>query len=743
MNASVIKRASIFGLVAFLTACGGGGSGGGDGGGNGPRQPTAPTATIQFPPAISLTNQTSITVRGSAQDADGSEISAILVNGVAVESNDGFATWQITLPLALGENTLVVTTADIDGNTDPSAASVVVQAKAFPHLRGSSAAGLVVDTANNRALVADNSFRALFSIDLASGERTVLSSNGGIDNFLNQSPVGSGTNFRLPDSVQLDSENQRVLLNEKFSSSTAIRGTMAIDLNTGERTKFLDQSAPGGSGPDFKLIRSSLLDAANNRLLIMDGFNGALRLFTMDVSSRNRVILSSNSVGSGPNFDTPLAIALDVANNLLYAADRINSQGVVFAIDLDNGNRTIVSGINSGTLVGNGPEMISPVSIKFDSNNNRALIADSGEDALFIVDLNNGDRTRIDGEGPSFINLLGADFFGEQQAVAMDQLLETLVIVDLISGERQLLPNNAIGAGPRIETPHSFALTRGGLLVSESESGRLLNVQPDNGDRSIVVDDPEQFNFQGLAVDQRRNRAFVVNQTETAPELMVMNLDTQKLSVLSSTTVGNGPDFVTPEKIFYHSGLNKIFVMDSGARALIAVNPNTGERNIISDNDSAGVDFDFPTGLAINDEGSRALVVDGNLGVMFDVDLATGARTVLSGKNPDTGEIIGDEFDLFEATALVLDEQNNRALVAVDDGESGPIMAVNLATGEQTTLPGFEVAGIDFFSPQDLILDADNQRLLILESSKQALIVLDLESLERVVVSWTDINRFF
>ena len=742
MKTAVIKQASIFGLIAFLSACGGGSGGNGDGG-NGPLLPAPPVAKIQFPPPQSLTNQTSITVRGTAQDTDGSDITSIQVNGVAVESSDGFATWQVTLPLQLGENTLVVATADADGNTNPSAASVVVQAKAFPNLRGSSVDGLVVDTANNRALVVDSSFDALFAIDLASGERTVLSSNSGIDNFLNQSVVGSGTNFRIPDSIQLDSESQRVLLNEKFSSSTTIRGTMAVDLNTGERIKFLDQSAPGGSGPAFKLIRSSQLDHTNNRLLIMDGFNGDLRLFTMDLASRNRSILSSKAVGAGPNFNTPLAITLDVANNLLYAADRINNQGVVFAIDLDNGNRTIVSGINSGTLVGNGPEMISPVSIKFDSSNNRALIADRGVGALFIVDLNNGDRTRIDGEGPSFVSLLGADFFGEQQAVALDQLLETLVMVDLITGDRQLLPNNAIGTGPRIESPHSFALTSDGLLISESAKSRLLNVNPDNGNRNVVVDAPEQFNFQGLTVDQRRNRAFVFNHIGSSAELMVMDLSTKELRVLSSTTVGSGPDFITAEKITYHSGLNRILVADSGARALIAVNPDTGERSILSDNDSTGVDFDLPTGLAVNRDGSRALVVDSNLGVLFDIDLATGARTILSGQNPETGEIIGDAFDLFEATALVLDEQNNRALITITDGESGPVVAVNLTTGEQTELPDSAITGIDFFSPEDLILDADNNRLLILESSKQAILVLDLKTQERVVVSWTDINRFF
>lgn len=764
MKAAVIKQISILGLVALLTACGGGGGGGGDAGagnggitgepgGNGNPAPTAPpspapvptpqpnsaapTATILFPPPLSQTDFDSIIVRGTAQDPDGTAISAIEVNGVPALSNDNFATWQVTLPLQLGENTLVVATADAEGNNNAAAASVVVQAKAFPAMQDAPDDGVVVDTANNRALVVDGIRNALYAFDLASGERTVISSNEGIDNFLNQSAIGGGTNLSAPGFMTLDSANQRVLLKNNISSGN--RATLAIDLNTGERSILLDQNNPGGSGPSFDLLRTSALDSDNNRLLVMDGFNGNVRLIALDLSSGDREIISGNGIGSGPDFNTPIAIALDAANNRLFAGDRINGFGKVFAVDLDTGARTFITGRLNGSLIGNGPELAAPISVKLDSANNRLLVADAGTDSLFLVDITSGDRTEINGNGPEFLKLRGADFFGTQQAIAVDDRLETPVMVDLITGNRQLLPGNAIGSGPRFETFNSLAANGSRLIVSEPGNGRLLAVDPSTGDRTVLVDDPEQFNFKGLDADQ--TRVFVMNTKGGAPQLLELDPNSNELTVISSAAVGTGINFEKPEKMVYHSELDRVFVTDSGLDMLIAVNPTTGERLLVSDNKSSGVGFVSPTDVAINSAGTTALVLDSNLMVVFSVDLASGARTIITGKNPVTNEVIGSEFGLLGASALMLDEANNRVLVAKNRLEGAPVVIVNLANGEQTELfrnsdRGFLLLPL----VDDLTLDTATGLVRLLESRQQSMFAVDVNTEERVVVSWTDIN---
>ena len=76
--------------------------------------------------------EATITVRGTATDGGG--ITAVRVNGVDVVSADGFATWQVTLPLDVGTNALAVETVDARVNSNSTADTATVHSCAFPFL---------------------------------------------------------------------------------------------------------------------------------------------------------------------------------------------------------------------------------------------------------------------------------------------------------------------------------------------------------------------------------------------------------------------------------------------------------------------------------------------------------------------------------------------------------------------------------------------------------------------------------
>ena len=63
-------------------------------------------------------------------------------------SSDGFATWQATVPLTLGSNTLTVSTGDIALNSNDNAAQAVLQSEALMV----APENLVVDSDDNRVL---------------------------------------------------------------------------------------------------------------------------------------------------------------------------------------------------------------------------------------------------------------------------------------------------------------------------------------------------------------------------------------------------------------------------------------------------------------------------------------------------------------------------------------------------------------------------------------------------------------
>ena len=215
-----------------------------------------------------------------------------------------------------------------------------------------------------------------------------------------------------------------------------------------------------------------------------------MRLFSVDISTGNRALIASSTRGSGQALNVAEPMALDLANNRMLLADFVGTidgveRGALLAVDLDSGNRAVISDFNRTTSsqVGEGPEFILPVSLDFDLANNRALVAvrgfNSSVDTVFVVDLATGmrrvvtgfnrDNDQIVGAGTNFTKLKAARLIDNNQAVAVDDTLETAVIIDLDTGNRKLLPSNGIGNGPSFEGPQAMVALGESLVVSDSQ----------------------------------------------------------------------------------------------------------------------------------------------------------------------------------------------------------------------------------------------------------------------------------
>lgn len=734
----------------FLTACGGGGTSTSQGN-------SAPVAMVQFPPVNSLTDQASIELRGTAEDLEGDEITSVTVNGIAVETNDGFANWRITLPLELGSNTLAVETRDDQGHVDSEAAEVMIQARALPFITFPGESGLAVDHANNRVLVATSILHdALFAFDLVTGERTVISSEKALDNFNHQAPVGSGIGLTLPRHLELDLENNRALVTESLQDQI-----VAIDINTGERTELLNLNT-GGNGPDLRLLRSQVLDLANNRIFILEGFNGDMRLFAVDIPSGNRALIASSTRGSGQALNFAEPMALDLANNRMLLADFVGNidgagRGALLAVDLDSGNRTVISGFNRTTssLVGGGTEFILPISLDFDPLNNRVLIAVRGFrsnfDTVFMVDLATGarsvvsgfnrDNDQIVGAGTNLTKIKGARLIDNNQAVAVDDSLETAVIIDLATGDRKLLPGNGIGNGPSFGNPRGMVAMGENLIVSDAQLNQLFKVDKITGDREVMVDGSDTLmnKPQVLALDEEGNRLLVIDNLDIAPRLLAIDLTDHAHTVISGDGFGTGVALIEPQDTALDSANNRLLVTDKSLQALVAIDLASGDRTLVSSDVSEGPSFEFPSTVVLAEGGTTALVADSQQSILYSVNLATGARTVVSGENPDTGEIVGPQSDLFSVVDMVLDRSNNRVVV-ISVAEGPLLQSVDLATGVVSELSSFGVGeGLPFLEPNNLLLDRDN-RLLVLDESAGAIYSVDLTNGDRVRISWTDLS---
>jgi len=383
----------------------------------------APMASVYFPLPVSSTTGQTITVRGAAIDEAGSEIVSVLVGDVVATSTDGFATWQAEVPVPEGTATLQVTTEDSAGNIDPDAArfqlsgNLVVEDNAVIQSAGGmdvnaeqsvayipdrfsklllavnlrtgskvsiglnvasegprleSPSDVVIDGQNNRALVTDLTMGVL-AVNLGSGMRTRLAGGG----------VGSGVALGGPRAIALDSDGQRALVG---TSSSSQHWMFFMYLPTGHRTLLTGMGA--GSGVGFTAVDDIILDLEGHRALVADGTLNKSFIYTVNLTSGERSVLSGNGVGEGVAFESLSGIALDKTNRRLLAVD--HGVDALIAVDLDSGSRTVLSGPG----VGSGVSMVEPVAVQL-LDNDIALVLDTRVKEVLAVDLITGARAAV------------------------------------------------------------------------------------------------------------------------------------------------------------------------------------------------------------------------------------------------------------------------------------------------------------------------------------------------------------
>ena len=372
----------------------------------------------------------------------------------------------------------------------------------------------------NRLWVTDSNNGAVFVVNLGSGDRITLGSR-----------LGSGPDFLAPAAVTLlpnadTGQPMLVVLDDiRNDGSNEIYGVNLTPGDTfGDRVTLsgFDADNPNqvrGQGPQLLVARDLVADTANNRLLVADA--SANTVVAVDPESGDRSTLSGDDVGEGPTFDNIRALAVDAANNRLLVAQR----GGLVAVDLDSGDRTLIStGDGSGeTDIGTGPAIRAPISVALDDQNNRLLVLlfnidDEELGSLISVDLSSGDRSVISDPATGSGNILripvsvALDAANNRALVldsalgfSIDQVPPSIVAVDLSSGNRSVLSGNdrgpdgefnsgddqLIGGGSPFNPTSApadaaFDAEQGILYVTDQNTGSLIAVDVDSGDRVLV-----------------------------------------------------------------------------------------------------------------------------------------------------------------------------------------------------------------------------------------------------------------
>lgn len=655
----------------------------------------SPLVKIVFPPPRSLTNETSVMVRGTAVDPDG--IAEVRVNGHLATSTDGFLNWQVRVPLDQVTNTLTVEARDSLGNTDPTAAEAVIESAPYVW----APQRVTLNATGSRVLVIDEQSASLLSIDYASGDRQVISSES------------KGTGPAIWDSRKMVVDGGRAIILSRLP-----HGILSIDLATGDRTVLASPSTGWGlTNPiDFALD--------NNRAVVIDAFSASV--VSIDLATGLGTSISHAGLGSGPSIPKPIGIVVD--GNRAIISDE--TQRAVIEVDLSTGDRELLSGFGAGT----GPEIGTPSFLALDGN--RVLLVDREPAAVLAVDLATGDRTALTGEffnPPPFLMTTGeGPEFGDPFDIAVqgdlalvsDRENGSLMAVDLTDGRRREFLAGVAGTGPAMANPDALVFSGDVVFLLDSATPASIQaVDMNTGERRLVSgaglgSGQELLNPKALTGD---GTTLVVANQQGTPTLLSVDIATGNRTVLADLSYHPSP-LAEGTTLALHGG--QALLLDPRSDSLQSVNLVSGVLSVVSDqNRGIGHPLENPRGLSVDDHSALVIDRDGSTSLVLAVDLVSGDRRVISGGSMGNGPELGFPF--------AVTVQGSRALVA---DSFASIKSISLANGDRDIVSAWQ-QGKGPIPRLVLGMEAQGDLLFLTDKALRALTVVDTVTGERVILS--------
>jgi hypothetical protein len=402
-----------------------------------------------------------------------------------------------------------------------------------------------------------------------------------------------------------------------------------VDLMTGDRSVFLEAPVPPSQPGQFAEFNPRAIAVRPGGTIAMysvvssTGVTQA-RLFDVDPETAARTPLTY--------LDAAIA-TIDLAANesgdaLLLSSDRIR------AVDAVGTVRTL-----SGNGVGTGPALAAT----------RAF-ATNGTDSIYAT-----------------------------QAVASAE--DDLLAIDPTTGDRELVPNPKPPQQPRDFAIDDLAIAPDGSLLGIGCGPELIRIDPETGMHEIAFDPligvGPPFGYGPIAIDRRGRPVVGAYQ-----EIMRVEPTSGERLVLSSSAIGTGPALATVTAIDVGPTGDLFAIPGACSMQILRIDPTTGNRTVVSQNGIEPPYWFCPKALAAADDG---FLYVSDLGALHRLDPSTGARAILSDATHGAGP-------LWSSLALL-----QKGPVGTLLGVGGAVFyQVDLATGDRSVFFDANPLLVDF-----------------------------------------------
>jgi hypothetical protein len=325
------------------------------------------------------------------------------------------------------------------------------------------------DPSGGLAYVSDGQGDCVFSVAVATGNRTALSAA-----FL-----GDGHHLITAGKLAFDDTGSTI-----FASETSGWAVYKVAVETGDRTLLADQThGTGGWLEPNSLLYLEDQAGGVDRLLVGSDY----KLLGTDTITGNREELSGSGRGAGTIIPYPNGICRTGPSTVLVTTSHLSG---ICSVDLVTGDRTVVSDDETGS----GPDYYSPCSIIASPAGDRFLVTDTDNHAVYSLDALTGDRYPLAGWGAGTGEAIdlprGLCAVGDEVVMA-NRGSRGLLRLDPLTGNRTVLSGPGVGTGPTTVNPDDvipWPSVHGvhAVLTADVTRGALIAVHTRSGDRVIV-----------------------------------------------------------------------------------------------------------------------------------------------------------------------------------------------------------------------------------------------------------------
>lgn len=330
--------------------------------------------------------------------------------------------------------------------------------------------------------VIDSGLSALLSIT-GTGARSVLSGRG----------TGSGQGFFGPTGLTFDASGDRFLVMDSDPRAGFLaEGTVPsrasltqVDRRTGNRRVISGEGAGTGAllpwGSSVAMHPSGVALATTNSMSLLSSGPEAGALLEIDLESGDRRVVSGASdgatvVGTGPSLDTAVQVLIESETHAL-----VLQRSKIVRVHLPTGNRVIISGPDGADVQGSGPGLSSATGFVLDGRSDPPLAYVTDREALFEIDIGSGDRRVLStdtdedaGPGLKGAGGIALDAARERVIVVTPELIrgrDVFIEVSLTDGTRQFLSaDDAASAATRQDGEATYQMASGLYLDEEART---------------------------------------------------------------------------------------------------------------------------------------------------------------------------------------------------------------------------------------------------------------------------------